>query len=174
MRHHLLALASIALVATAGAFGTVATADKPKFVLDGQKLVVPGPVVFDTGKASIRSESDPTLEHVKAYLKATKRVTLLRIEVHADSMGSDEWNQRLTEARALAVAQDLVGRGVDCKRLIPVGFGSSKPIGDNKTPQGRAMNRRTEFVNAAVKKKPIGGNPVDGGGVVAGDPCAQP
>ena len=73
--------------------------------------------------------------------------------------------------RSIAVAKWLVGKGVDCKRLLPVGFGQEKPIADNKTAEGREQNRRTAFVNAELRKKPIGGMPVDGGGKVAGDPC---
>ena len=62
-------------------------------------------------------------------------------------------------------------KGIDCKRLIPVGFGETKPVAPNDTPDNKAQNRRTAFVNAALKGKPIGGMPVDGGGKVAGDPC---
>ena len=95
----------------------------------------------------------------------------MRIEVHSDNQGAADTNQKLTEARALAVAKALVGRGVDCKRLVPVGFGGTKPIADNGTPDGRAANRRTEFVNAAMRGHAIGGAPAEGGGHLAGDPC---
>jgi OOP family OmpA-OmpF porin len=64
-----------------------------------------------------------------------------------------------------------VALGVDCKRLLPVGFGSGKPLSDNPTPEGKAQNRRVTFINAALEGKPIGGMPVDGGGTAAGNPC---
>lgn len=150
-----------------------AAADPPKFKLDGNKLLLPGTVVFDTGKATLKAESEPSLAHVKAYLDARKQVTKLRIEVHSDAQGSDEYNQKMSELRALAAAKALVDMGVDCKRLVPVGFGETKPIASNKTAAGRAQNRRTDFVNVELKGKPIKGETIDGGGVVAGDPCAD-
>ena len=96
---------------------------------------------------------------------------MLRIECHSDSMGSARANQRLTQMRALAVAHHLVARGLHCKRLLPVGFGEAKPIADNSSAAGRAQNRRVTFHNAALSGRPISGLPLDGGGVVAGDPC---
>jgi OOP family OmpA-OmpF porin len=144
---------------------------KPKYNMEGGQLKLPGPVVFETGKTTLKPESDEVLTIVKSYLTDKPDVTLLRIEGHTDSDGKDDDNQRLSEGRALAVAQWLVGKGIDCKRLIPVGFGETKPVAPNDTPENKAQNRRTAFVNAAIRGKPIGGMPVDGGGKVAGDPC---
>jgi OOP family OmpA-OmpF porin len=62
--------------------------------------------------------------------------------------------------------------GVDCKRLLPVGFGETRPIASNKTAEGRAKNRRTDFVNAAIAGKAIDVTALDAGGVAAGDPCS--
>jgi OOP family OmpA-OmpF porin len=163
------ALVIVALLAAAA----TAVGDPAKFKLDGNKLVLPGTVVYDTGKATLKADSEPSLAHVKAYLDARKQVTKLRIEVHSDSQGSDEYNQKMSELRALATAKALVGMGVDCKRLVPVGFGETRPIASNKTAAGRAQNRRTDFVNAELKGKPIKDTAIDGGGVVAGDPCAD-
>jgi OOP family OmpA-OmpF porin len=64
-----------------------------------------------------------------------------------------------------------VEQGIDCKRLISVGFGSSKPVADNATPEGRRQNTRIEIINAALRGKVIGGMPIDGGGILAVDPC---
>jgi len=75
--------------------------------------------------------------------------------------------------RALSAGRWLVSRGVDCKRLIAVGFGETKPIADNATPEGRAQNRRVAFVNAALRGRPIGDMPLDGGGQAAGDLCSD-
>lgn len=149
-----------------------AAADTPKYVVDKSELRVPHPVTFDAGTATLKPESNKALDHVKGYLAAKEAVTLLRIEVHSDSMGATESNQRKSEHRALATAYALVDRGVDCKRLLPVGFGESKPIADNRTAAGKAANRRVTFFHAALKGKPIDKQPVDGGGKVAGDPCA--
>ena len=91
--------------------------------------------------------------------------------MHSDSQGDEKFNQTMSEKRAMAVAKALVAKGADCKRILPVGFGETKPIADNGTAEGRAANRRTEFVNAGLRGRPIGGMPLDGGGVPAGDPC---
>ena len=95
----------------------------------------------------------------------------MRIESHTDTDGSAAKNQALSEKRAMAVARALVAKGVDCKRLIAVGFGGEKPAAPNDTPENKAQNRRTLFINAALRGRPIGGMPVDGGGKVAGDVC---
>ena len=136
-------------------------------------LKLPGPVVFQTGSGNLKPESDAVLELVKSYLNAKPEITLLRIEGHTDSAGSSAANQALSEARALSVALWLTAHGVACKRLVPVGFGETKPIAPNTTQEGRQQNRRMEFVNAALKGKPIGGLPTDGGGKVAGNPCSS-
>jgi len=60
---------------------------------------------------------------------------------------------------------------VDCKKIIAVGCGATKPIADNSTPGGKAQNRRIAFINVAIKDRVIGSLPTDGGGVVAGDVC---
>jgi len=135
------------------------------------KVDIPGPVVFETGSDKLLPESDPVLEHVHKYLEQNPQVTMLRIEGHTDSQGDDASNQTLSEKRALSVARWLVAKGDDCKRLMPVGFGESRPKADNNTDEGRAQNRRTQFHVAAVNGKPIRGRPVDGGGTKAGDPC---
>ena len=151
---------------------TAARADAPAFELDGNVLKVPAPIVYETGAAKLAPASDAALAHVAAYLAAKTYVSALRVEVHADASGDRAAAQALTEQRALAVARALVGRGVDCHRLVPVGFGATKPVADNATAEGRAQNRRTLFVNAALRGRAIGGQPIDGGGKLAGDPCS--
>ena len=68
------------------------------------------------------------------------------VEGHTDSDGSDESNLVLSEKRAMAVKDALVGKGIDEKRLSTVGHGESKPLNDNSTPENRAKNRRVEFI----------------------------
>jgi OOP family OmpA-OmpF porin len=139
-------------------------ADPVTYELEGNTLKT-APVVFLTGKATLATESGPVLDFVKGYLEAKSSISTLRIEVHTDSMGDDAANQKLSEARAAAVAEALVKRGVACERLIAVGFGESKPVAANDSAEGRAQNRRTLFVNAALRGRAIGGMPLDGGGV---------
>lgn len=149
-----------------------AAAQAPSFQLEGGHLVVPEPVVFVAGTADLAPESKAALEHVVAYLNDKTYITLLRVEGHTGA-GDAVANQKLSEQRALAVTRALIDRGIECTRLLPVGFGQEKPVAPNDTPENRARNQRTAFVNAALRGKPIGGMPVDGGGRVAGDPCAK-
>jgi len=160
----------VALLVPAGAR---AQQPAPSFELDGSQLKLPSPVAFETGTDKLAASSTPALEHVKAYLEAKSYVTLMRIESHTSSDGAAAANQALSEKRALAAARWLVAHGVDCKRLLPVGFGANKPVADGSTPEGKAQNTRTVFVNAELRGRAIGGMPVDGGGKVAGDPCAK-
>ena len=147
-------------------------AEPVRYELAGNELKVPGPVVFETGSAKLKDQSYDVIAYVQGYLEAKSYISLLRVEVHTDAQGADEANQKLSEARALSVVEALVKRGIACERLIAVGFGENKPIAPNDSADGRAQNRRTVFVNAALKGRPIGGMPVDGGGKVAGDSCA--
>lgn len=138
------------------------------------KIVLPIPLHFTQAQGTeLAAECVPMLEKVEAWLRQKPDITLLRIEVHSDSDGDATAAQQLSEARALAIAKHLVALGVDCKRLLPVGFGGTKPVADATTADGKARNRRIELRPAALRGKPIGGMPVDGGGKVAGDPCAK-
>lgn len=161
------------LLLTIAAITATASADVRTYKLDNNRLVVPSPVVFDTGKDTLKSESAESIAYVADYLAEKTYISTMRIEVHSDSTGTEKFNQVLSEKRAFAVGKALVAKGVDCKRLVATGFGSTKPVADNSTPEGKAKNRRTEFVNAALRDKPIGGASLDGGGVVAGDLCAK-
>ncbi|MFZ5444198.1 MAG: OmpA family protein [Myxococcota bacterium] len=149
----------------------VVLAGTPSYELEGNALKVPAPIVFETGRATLAPESSAALDFVQGYLEAKSAISLLRVEVHTDDRGDAKANQALSEARAAAVVAALVKRGVDCKRLLAVGFGASKPVAGNDTAEGRAANRRTVFVNAALRGRAIGGLPVDGGGQPAATPC---
>jgi OOP family OmpA-OmpF porin len=152
----------------------VAVAQTSSYQLVGNQLKLPGQVEFESRSDKLRPESESVLHFVKNYLDEKTSITMLRIEVHSDSQGGSAYNQQLSERRALSVGRWLVSRGVDCKRLLAVGFGETKPIADNATPEGRAQNRRVAFVNAALRGRPIGGLPLDGGGKAAGDLCSDP
>ncbi len=136
------------------------------------EVELPGPVLFETGKAVLLPESDAVLDIVDKYLKAKPEITKLRIEGHTDGDGNAPDNTTLSKARAMAVSQWLVAKGNECKRLVPVGFGEDRLlVKPEKNDEDKATNRRVVFVNAEIKDKPIGGLPVDGGGQIAGDPC---
>lgn len=143
-----------------------AAAAPVEYRLDGHRLELPGPIVFVAGKAQLDPASDPALEHARGYLAAKESISLLRIEGHAD-------DQALSEQRAVAVGRWLVAHGVDCKRLLAVGFGANKPSADASTPEGKARNTRIELHNAALRGRPIGGASLEGGGQVASADLCQ-
>lgn len=138
------------------------------FKIENNELILPSPIVFKTGSEAIDMEaSKAALEHIKAYLDAKSYISLIRIELHSDNSGNETKNIELCSKRAKSVVDHLVKQGVDCKRLIGVAFGSSKPIASNETPEGRAQNRRVNVINAELKNHAIGGMPIDGGGQVS-------
>ncbi|MCE1237169.1 MAG: OmpA family protein [Hyphomicrobiales bacterium] len=99
---------------------------------------------FDTGKATLREESVRVLDGlVVAALKCTS--AHVAVEGHTDSDGDETANQALSEARARAVVEYLVEGGIAADRLAAIGFGETRPIADNATPEGRQQNRRIEF-----------------------------
>jgi len=150
-------------------FANYTYAQLPK--MENGKLVLDDPVTFKTGSAELTDEGKEALKSVKEFLLQKDYITTLRVEGHTDNSGVESNNQKLSEQRAFAICKWLVENGIDCKRLIAVGFGSTKPIASNDDPIGKAQNRRIEFIPAALRGKAIGEMPLDGGGSVAGDPC---
>lgn len=144
-----------------------------KFQIESGQLKLPGAIVFEAGGDQLKSESEESLWVIADFLEAKKDITLLRIEGHVANAGKAEANQSLSEKRAMAVARWLVAKGVDCKRLIVVGFGDSKPVEANDTPAGKAANSRIEARPAAMRGRLIGGMNADGGGKSAGDVCEK-
>jgi outer membrane protein OmpA-like peptidoglycan-associated protein len=103
-------------------------------------------IYFDFDKATIKPESRPALEDAAKTLNENPTISV-QIRGHTDGIGSDRYNQRLSEKRAQAVVNYLVqDLGIDASRLTARGYGKSRPVADNKTEQGRALNRRVEFV----------------------------
>lgn len=141
------------------------------YKLEGNEVKTAKQVIFETGSDKLKPESMAALETIKQYLADKSYISLLRVECHTDNSGDVNAGQLLTEKRALAICKKLVEMGVDCRRLIAVGFGNTKPVADNSTQEGRAQNRRVSFLNAALRNRLIGGMPADGGGKVAGDVC---
>jgi OOP family OmpA-OmpF porin len=135
-----------------------------------QSIALPSAVTFASGSDVLTLESDAVLHVVLDQLREHDDWTMLRIEGHTDSSGNGEANFDLSRRRAIAVANWLVARGVACGRLLPVGFGSSRPLGDNLTAEGRAQNRRTAFVTAEIGGRRTGDR-ADDGGITAGNAC---
>ncbi len=141
------------------------------YTLDGNEVKILNTVSFETGSDKLRPQSLAALETIKKYLTDKSYISQLRVECHSDNTGDANESQLLTEKRALAVCKKLVAMGVDCMRLVAVGFGGNKPIAQNNTAEGRAENHRVSFVNVALRGRLIGGMPADGGGNIAGDSC---
>ncbi|MGR9116661.1 MAG: OmpA family protein [Gammaproteobacteria bacterium] len=101
-------------------------------------------VLFDFDKATIKPEFEKMLHNAVNVMKLNPRLTV-SIEGHTDSIGSEKYNQSLSEKRAHAVMEFLINHGVATSRLKSHGYGESHPVDTNKTPEGRYNNRRVEF-----------------------------
>ena len=102
-------------------------------------------ILFETGKATLKSESMAEIQKVADYMKKNPSVRF-EVQGHTDNQGSDAVNDPLSQQRAEAVVKALEGLGVDGFNLRAVGKGSHEPVADNKTEAGRAKNRRVEFI----------------------------
>jgi outer membrane protein OmpA-like peptidoglycan-associated protein len=101
-------------------------------------------VHFDFDKQSIKKIYVPVLDQQVAYLKDSPALPVM-VKGHTDYMGSDEYNQKLSERRANAVRDYLIQKGIASSRIQAVGYSEHRPIADNKTAEGRALNRRAEL-----------------------------
>ncbi|MBL0308958.1 MAG: OmpA family protein [Bacteroidetes bacterium] len=100
-------------------------------------------VFFDSGKSSLRAESNKELNELAEYMNIKKEL-VIEIAGHTDNVGQPEANQKLSEDRANAVKQYLQKKGIAEERVQAKGYGDTKPIAHNDTSQGRQKNRRTE------------------------------
>ena len=105
-------------------------------------------VFFDVAKADIKPESKPAIDNVYGLMQAypTLKIELRGHTDSTNSTGNPNYNVELSQKRADAVRNALIRRGIDGSRIRSIGFGESMPVATNVTPEGRAQNRRTEFV----------------------------
>ncbi len=115
---------------------------RPKLEL-GKKIVLEG-IVFETGKATIKPESEPILEGALETMRENPEVEVL-ITGHTDNVGKRDKNMKLSADRAESVKQWLVQRGVTATRMTTKGFGPDRPIAPNDTDANKQKNRRIEF-----------------------------
>lgn len=113
--------------------------------LSGATLLVLENINFDFDSDVISSDSDAILEQAVRVLRQNGRVSV-DVVGHTDSRGGDNYNQKLSERRANAVRDYLIGQGIDSSRLYASGEGESSPVSSNDTNEGRRKNRRVEFV----------------------------
>ncbi|MGQ9864384.1 MAG: FG-GAP-like repeat-containing protein [Bacteroidia bacterium] len=112
--------------------------------VEAEKAIVLKNIYFDYDKATLRPESMEELDRVVRFLRENPSLNV-EIGGHTDSDGSDEYNLRLSQARAQAVVDYLVSRGLSPDKLRAKGYGESRPVVPNTTPENKQLNRRTEL-----------------------------
>src|SRR5260221_13396481 len=115
-------------------------------------LTLGADATFDSGKAELKPEGRAKLDDVAMKLKQPGvAIDSMTITGHTDSVGKPDSNQRLSERRAEAVKNYLVAQGIDGSKIKTAGRGLTQPVADNKTPPGRAQNRRVELEVTGVR-----------------------
>lgn len=117
-----------------------------KISKDGKKILVSHRIVFEAANAKLTEPSKVILKTVAEFLESNPKITKVLIAGHTDASGNATKNTQLSKERADAVKSYLISEGVQASRLQSKGFGSSKPIASNDTDEGKAKNRRVEFI----------------------------
>jgi outer membrane protein OmpA-like peptidoglycan-associated protein len=121
---------------------------------EGIKITFDSGILFDTNSATLRPASMSEIDKMAAVLQKYPDTNVL-VEGHTDASGSDAINQPLSERRAQAVANETIAKGVASSRVTTQGYGSSQPVADNTTAEGKQANRRVEvaiYANEKMKK----------------------
>lgn len=111
---------------------------------DNLKLVMPGDITFATNSAAVSPTFNPILSDVATVLNNYEK-TVLIVKGHTDDVGSEQYNQALSERRALSVKNRLIGNEVNATRITTIGMGEYEPKTSNYTEEGRQENRRVEL-----------------------------
>ena len=117
-------------------------APKPKPV--AEKVTFASDVLFDFDKSVVKPEGKSKLDDLSAKVRGVNLEVVIAIG-HADSIGSDAYNQKLSVRRADSVKAYLASKGIEANRIYTEGKGKKQPVADNKTREGRAKNRRVEI-----------------------------
>ena len=110
------------------------------------------PVTFEPGKAVITAASHPALDAIAATLQGNPSILLVEVQSHTDERGDDQFNQRLSDARARAVMSYLIAKGVDRSRLVAQGYGETQPLDARHDEAAWAKNDRIVFL--VLKRSP--------------------
>ncbi len=110
-------------------------------------------VTFDTNKAEIKPEFQEVLDDLASALTERYPQAKLQVQGHTDSTGPTEYNEQLSQQRAIAVQTFLIGKGLTADRVDTRGLGEENPIASNDTPDGRALNRRVELVVTGIEEQ---------------------
>jgi outer membrane protein OmpA-like peptidoglycan-associated protein len=132
----------------------VALADLKASQTDRGVVITLGDVLFATGSADLKSDSHQTMNKLTAFLQAYPKRDV-QIDGYTDSVGSDSYNQGLSERRADSVRSALTGLGIAQGRIMTRGLGKSSPVADNTTADGRQRNRRVEVVVLNERVAPV-------------------
>lgn len=108
-------------------------------------VVTLGDLLFETGRANLKSNAMSNLHKLSAFLNKYQNRNVI-IEGHTDSVGSESYNYSLSQRRADAVKAFLLNQGVAGSRIVATGKGEGVPVADNDTPNGRQLNRRVEVI----------------------------
>jgi outer membrane protein OmpA-like peptidoglycan-associated protein len=117
---------------------------------DNITLNMPGNITFAFDSSNLQSQFLPVLDNVAGTLSEYNQ-TIVEVAGHTDSVGTDSYNQALSERRANAVAGYLGSKGIMQQRMIVVGAGETRPVASNDTDSGRAQNRRVEITLVPVR-----------------------
>ncbi|WP_282412014.1 OmpA family protein [Pseudomonas sp. PS02303] len=117
---------------------------KPVEVVEPEVITLPSDVLFAFNKSDLSPAAQSQLDSLMSKLQFADVVSL-KVIGHTDSVGSDEYNQALSERRASSVAAYLLSQGIAPSKLTSEGKGESQPLADNETDEGRAKNRRVEL-----------------------------
>jgi len=128
----------------------------PQVTVTKTEIVIHRQVQFHFGQSSLSQTVDPVsndlLTEVRDAMVKHPEIELIEVQGHADIVGTDEYNQTLSETRAEAVRAWLVKQGIPAERLVAKGYGSKAPVASNDSEKGRRENRRVQFI--IVTKKP--------------------
>ncbi|MFN0024317.1 MAG: OmpA family protein [Parvularculaceae bacterium] len=119
---------------------------------DNIRLIMPSDITFQTAQSDIQPGFYDTLNSVAVVLNEFKK-TSITVAGHADARGSDSYNLDLSQRRALSVSSYLSSQGVNAGRLNAIGYGETRPIGDNSTAGGQSANRRVEILIDPVESQ---------------------
>ena len=157
-----------ALALLLGGVGCLAALPEPAEAQDAlREWTFPTSGMFPTNKSSLKPELESALAPVAEDLRANSWLKVV-VEVHSDSMGSAKYNQILTQDRAEAIVDYLVGQGVQRSQLAARGYGEGRPIASNDSSSGRSKNRRIQIVQV------IGGFPAPASVAEASAPAPAP
>lgn len=108
-------------------------------------------VFFDDGATNLRSGSVANLEVIADSIKSNPRAVVINVVGHTDDEGTPDYNERLAEGRARAVASYLGGRGISMDQIKVSSYGATRPIASNETPVGRQLNRRVDVYISSTR-----------------------